>query len=262
FHSQCPPFRSQCSQCPPFRSQCSQSVSPQAFWTRFFPAFQRLRALVAEGALGTPLLFRGSLGFNLVRVERLREPALGGGALLDLGCYGVQMALALMGGSPKALWAHGVLHPTGVDESVTVTMDFGGQRLATITCSMAAELPGGAALGGTKGWAQFPEHMNCPTELIWGGNKEVFPLPPPSQPLNFSNGTGLRFEAQHVRECLLQGLTESPVMPLAESELIARLLEQARDQVGAAGPGGGAQRESPPLRDSPEPPQSPPGVTP
>ncbi|NWR40638.1 DHDH dehydrogenase, partial [Tachuris rubrigastra] len=236
----------------------------EGFWTRFFPAWQRLRALVAEGALGTPLLFRGSLGFNLGGVERLREPGLAGGALLDLGCYGLQMALALLGGTPKALWAHGILHPTGVDESVTVTVDFGDHRLAVITCSMAAELPGGAALGGTRGWAEIPDNMNCPTELLWGGRREVFPLPPPSEPLNFPHGTGLRFEAQHVRECLLQGegspgglgrgpwgrgasltplcppgLTESPVMPLAESELVARLLDQAREQVGTAGPGGG-----------------------
>ncbi|NXU94904.1 DHDH dehydrogenase, partial [Xiphorhynchus elegans] len=87
----------------------------EGFWTRFFPAWQRLRALVAEGALGTPLLFRGSLGFNLAGVERLREPGLAGGALLDLGGYTVQMALALLGGTPRSLRAHGVLHPTGTD---------------------------------------------------------------------------------------------------------------------------------------------------
>ncbi|TRZ05510.1 hypothetical protein HGM15179_021597, partial [Zosterops borbonicus] len=92
-----------------------------------------------------------------------------------------------------------------VDESVSVTLEFPGGALAVLTVSMAAELPGGAALGGPRGWAQFPSHMNCPTELLWGGHHERFPLPPPAQPLNFPHGTGLRFEAQHVRECLLQG---------------------------------------------------------
>ncbi|NXE99791.1 DHDH dehydrogenase, partial [Menura novaehollandiae] len=87
----------------------------EGFWTRFFPAWERLRALADEGALGTPLVFRGSLGFNLGGVPRLREPGLGGGALLDLGGYGLQMALALLGGPPKNLRAHGVLHPTGMD---------------------------------------------------------------------------------------------------------------------------------------------------
>ncbi|CAN8179169.1 unnamed protein product [Coccothraustes coccothraustes] len=75
--------------------------------------------------------------------------------------------------------------------------------------------------------------MNCPTELLWGGRCERFPLPPPAEPPNFPHSTGLRYEAQHVRECLLRGLTESPEMPLAESEVIARLLDEARAQVGA-----------------------------
>lgn len=52
---------------------------------------------------------------------------------------------------------------------------------------------------------QIPSHLNCPTELIWEGKREVFPLPPPMEPLNYPNSTGLRYEAQHVRECLLKG---------------------------------------------------------
>ncbi|KAM9272157.1 trans-1,2-dihydrobenzene-1,2-diol dehydrogenase [Cariama cristata] len=218
----------------------------EGFWTRFFPAWERLQALVAGGTLGEPRLLRGSLAFTLGDVERVREPGLGGGALLDLGGYGLQMAIALMGGPPRSLKAHGCLHPSGVDETVTMTLEYEGNRQAVLTCSMVAELPGGAALGGTHGWAEFPSHMNCPTELVGGGQRELFPLPPPSQPLNFPHGTGLRYEAQHVRECLLQGLTESPTMPLADSELIARLLDEARRQVGAAGlEGGAAEAPSP-----------------
>ncbi|KAM4751785.1 trans-1,2-dihydrobenzene-1,2-diol dehydrogenase [Cyanocitta cristata] len=209
----------------------------EGFWTRFFPAWRRLRALVAEGALGSPLVLRGALGFALGGVPRLREPGLGGGVLLDLGGYGLQMALALLGGgAPPSLRAHGVLHETGVDESVSVTLEFPGKGLAALTFSMVAELPGGAAVGGPRGWAEFPSHMNCPTELLFGGRRELFPLPPPSEPLNFPHSTGLRYEAQHVRECLLQGLTESPEMPLAESEVIAQLLDEARAQVGVGVP--------------------------
>ncbi|KAM9208017.1 LOW QUALITY PROTEIN: trans-1,2-dihydrobenzene-1,2-diol dehydrogenase [Leptosomus discolor] len=233
----------------------------EGYWTRFFPAWQRLRAAVAEGALGGPRLLRAALAHPLAGLERVREPGLGGGALLDLGGYLLQMATALLGGAPRSLRAHGCLHPTGVDETVTMTLEYEGNRQAALTCSIAAELPGGAALGGPHGWAEVglgdlqvswgcrrvlggsggptelggsPSHMNCPTELVVGGRQEVFHLPPPSQPLNYPHGTGLRYEAQHVRECLLRGLTESPEMPLAESELIG-LLDEARQQVEAVG---------------------------
>ncbi|NXV92599.1 DHDH dehydrogenase, partial [Calonectris borealis] len=85
----------------------------EGYWTRFFPAWQRLRALVAGGALGEPRLLRGALALPMGDVERVREPSLGGGALLDLGGYGLQMATALLGGAPRRLQALGCLHPSG-----------------------------------------------------------------------------------------------------------------------------------------------------
>lgn len=90
-------------------------LSSQGFWTRFFPAWKRLRALVDEGALGECRVLQGALAFPLRAVERLREPSLGGGALLDLGGYGLQMASALLGRGcpPLRLRAEGCLHPSG-----------------------------------------------------------------------------------------------------------------------------------------------------
>ncbi|XP_065514075.1 trans-1,2-dihydrobenzene-1,2-diol dehydrogenase [Caloenas nicobarica] len=245
----------------------------EGYWTRFLPAWGRLRALVAGGALGDPLFFGGALGVALGGLPRLRDP-LGGGALLDLGGYGLQMATALLGGAPRKLRAQGTLHPSGVDETVTMTLDFPGKRQAVFSVSIAAELPGGATLGGTRGWAQFPSHMNCPTELVLGGGpqdggpqaggprRELFPLPPPDQPLNFPHGTGLRYEAQHVRECLLKGLTESPVMPFADSELVAQLLDEARAQMGVGGSPKPPPRPLPPPGGSPTPPGPPPSDPP
>ncbi|XP_065715705.2 trans-1,2-dihydrobenzene-1,2-diol dehydrogenase [Patagioenas fasciata] len=250
----------------------------EGYWTRFLPAWGRLRALLRGGALGEPLFFGGALGVALGGLPRLRDPR-GGGALLDLGGYGLQMATEAMGGAPRELRATGTLSPSGVDETVTMTLDFGGKRQAVFSVSIAAQLPGGATLGGTRGWAQFPSHMNCPTELVLGGGpqdggphgggprREIFPLPPPDQPLNFPHGTGLRYEAQHVRQCLLKGLTESPVMPFAASELVAQLLDEARGQVGVGGspkppprplpPPGGPQHPPAPPQENPPPGEPP-----
>uniref|UniRef100_A0A8C9FI38 Trans-1,2-dihydrobenzene-1,2-diol dehydrogenase n=1 Tax=Pavo cristatus TaxID=9049 RepID=A0A8C9FI38_PAVCR len=131
----------------------------EGFWTRFFPAWKRLRALVDEGALGECRVLQGALAFPLRAVERLREPRLAGGALLDLGGYGLQMASALLGRGcpPLRLRAEGCLHPSG---------------------------KGGLSVGS-------------------GG---------------LSVGSG--------------GLSVGPVMPLAESELIAEMMDEARRQVG------------------------------
>lgn len=52
---------------------------------------------------------------------------------------------------------------------------------------------------------QVPDHMWCPTTLEVNGKGTLFPLPEPGMPLNFTNSTGLRYEADEVRHCLLQG---------------------------------------------------------
>jgi len=51
-------------------------------------------------------------------------------------------------------------------------------------------------------------------------------------PFNYTNSVGLRYEAQHVRECLKKGLKESPVVSLDETLLLAELMESVRKQVG------------------------------
>ena len=65
------------------------------------------------------------------------------------------------------------------------------------------------------------------------GEMVEFPLPETSRhPFNFLNSAGLGYEAQHVRECLLKGLKESPAVSHTETLTIAELMEEVRKQVG------------------------------
>ncbi|KAA8596079.1 hypothetical protein FQN60_011370 [Etheostoma spectabile] len=60
------------------------------------------------------------------------------------------------------------------------------------------------------------------------------PLPIPCLPLNFTNSTGLRYEAKEGRQCLIKGFEESPRMPLADSVLLTEIMDEIRKQVGVA----------------------------
>lgn len=51
--------------------------------------------------------------------------------------------------------------------------------------------------------------MWCPSVLEVNGKELKFPLPEAATPLNFTNSTGLRYEAEEVRQCLLKGTTYS-----------------------------------------------------
>ncbi|XP_068959470.1 trans-1,2-dihydrobenzene-1,2-diol dehydrogenase isoform X2 [Petaurus breviceps papuanus] len=122
----------------------------------------------------------------------------------------------------------------GVDDTVTAILQYPGGLQASFSCSITTELSNSLSVYGTKGKAEIPSTMWCPTELVVNGKKTEFPLPKvaDAETFNYLNSIGMVYEAQHVRQCLLQGLKESPVMPLAESELLADILEEARRQIG------------------------------
>ncbi|TRY90175.1 hypothetical protein DNTS_033360, partial [Danionella cerebrum] len=195
----------------------------EAVWTRFFPASLEISRLLSQNAVGKLKFFRAEFGVNLLGVSRSVKKDLGGGALLDIGIYCIQMALMVFDGErPESIQATGVLLDTGVDEAIVVTLRFSGQRLAVCTCTISAELPNEALIVGTSGTIKVPAHLWCPTSLIVSGVETQFPLPPPDLPLNFLNSTGMRYEAEE----------ESRRMSHADSQLLAEIMDDARRQVG------------------------------
>uniref|UniRef100_A0A8C8SST6 Trans-1,2-dihydrobenzene-1,2-diol dehydrogenase n=1 Tax=Pelusios castaneus TaxID=367368 RepID=A0A8C8SST6_9SAUR len=209
----------------------------EAYWTRFFPASERLHALISQGALGELKVVRAEFGAPLSSCPRVVQKELGGSALLDIGCYCIQfITMVFSGERPESIIASGFLYPTGVDETLSVILNYQGKRQAVITCSIMGWLPNQAAVSGTKGIIQLPSYMWSPTELVVNGQHEAFPLPAPSQYIHFPHSTGLCYEAQHVRQCLLKGLKESPIVSLAHSELVASIMDEVRRQLGVTYP--------------------------
>ena len=88
----------------------------EAMWTYCNPVIRRLTALVADGAIGEIRTVQADFGLAgpFAPDHRLRDPALGGGALLDLGVYPVSFAQLLLG-EPDRIQADALLSPEGVD---------------------------------------------------------------------------------------------------------------------------------------------------
>ncbi|XP_056145691.1 trans-1,2-dihydrobenzene-1,2-diol dehydrogenase-like [Lampris incognitus] len=204
----------------------------EAIWTRFFPVSVEIRQLLGEGEVGEVQMVRADLGTPLTHIPRLAERELGGGALLSLGVYCLQFVFMVFNGErPESIQATGHCIDTGVDGTVVLVLKFSGNRMAVCTCSITMMLTNDAVITGTKGTIKVPRHMWCPTALEVNGKEKQFPLPDAPLPLNFTHSTGLGYEAQEVRQCLLKGLRESPVMPWAHSSLFAEVMDEARRQV-------------------------------
>lgn len=201
----------------------------EAMWTRFLPAVSYLRELVASGALGEVRAVYGDLlAFREYDPDdRLFNPLLGGGAVLDLGVYVISFAQQFLG-EPQSVHAVGGRFPNGVESDAGILLGFSGGRYANQSVGFTAPGPGRQVVAGTKGWVEVKPRFHRATELV------VQLSGAERQELAFDTlGMGYSHEIAHVGECLAAGLTESPVMSLADTlavqRTMARVLEALSD---------------------------------
>ena len=204
----------------------------EAMWSRFLPSYVALGDVLAEGRIGEPLFVEADFGFRapVDPSERHFDLALGGGGLLDLGIYPVQLSTLVLG-LPDRIVADGVLGTTGVDEQVAAVLHHPGDRMSVVKAALRVPMACAARIAGTDGWIGLPAFMHCPEWLDVGTLGTVERIDAPY------DGDGLRFEVFEVHRCLEEGLTESPVMSLDESVAIAGILDTIRAQIGLVFPG-------------------------
>lgn len=205
----------------------------EAMWTRFLPAFGRLRGLVAGGVVGDPRLLAADFGFRHGGgpEHRLFDLALGGGALLDIGSYVVSLASMLFGPVEQAV-GFAQLGPTGVDHESAFVLRHAEGRLAQGTAAIRVATPQEATVIGTDGFVRVhPLWWRARRLTVTTANGRTEEIEAPY------DGNGYQFEAAEVMRCLREGRRESDVMPLAETVGIARAMDELRRQWGLRYPG-------------------------
>ncbi len=130
----------------------------EAFMWRHQPRTLELRARVSAGAIGELRLIRSSFSFPIAPGDWRLDPARGGGALYDVGCYGVNTARFFAGAEPLSFWhSEARLGPTGVDMSLVACLGFRGGILASIDCSFEQPFRCAYELVGSKGVIEVPD---------------------------------------------------------------------------------------------------------
>ena len=206
----------------------------EAMWTRFFPAVDQLRAWLREGAIGEPRVVHADLCYAATYdpSSRLFDPALGGGALLDLGIYGLSFASLVFGGAaPSAVRSSARLFPHGCDEFCSMLLDYEGGRNAVICAGFNAHGRREAGIYGPLGRIVVREPFWRPVRL----SLEVQGREPEPREFPFE-GRGYRFEIAEVVRCLREGRTESDRMPLDETLSLMKLMDGLRREWGVRYP--------------------------
>jgi len=154
----------------------------EAFMYRFHPRTERVARLVADGAIGDVRLVRASFTFRLQSPENIRlQPDLGGGALYDVGCYGVSISRLVLG-EPRAALAFGQTGPSGVDEALGAVLQFEGNRLAVIDCGLTLSRRQEYEVVGTEGsltvpTAFLPGTTDAEIHIVQGTEQSVVTIP-------------------------------------------------------------------------------------
>jgi predicted dehydrogenase len=233
----------------------------EAMWTRFMPALARLKALVAEGAIGEPHLVSGSFGIsNAVDTAYGNfDAARGGGALAHLGLYPVSLGQWLFG-TPVETQAVGRIGETGVEEDAAIALRYPNGVVGSFHTSLRAPAANDFAIHGTHGSLTLQGPLYRPfgilrtatsprtqpkaslsrkaltkegdlyqrlvrlREKMRGGGKTIS--------LPFA-GNGYHYEAAEVAARVRASATESPIMPLSDSLAIAATLDALRARIKA-----------------------------
>jgi predicted dehydrogenase len=136
-------------------------VLVEGFPYRAQPHALKLKELVASGAIGRVLTMHAAFGFTLTDEANIRlNPALGGGALTDLGTYPVSLTRLVAGERPLRVQALASRHASGVDQTLIASMEHAGGLLAQISCSFCTSAHRQALIIGTAGAIQttYPNH--------------------------------------------------------------------------------------------------------
>ncbi len=130
----------------------------EAFMYRSHPLTAAWIREIRNGRIGRPLLIRSSFCFcTRQREGNIRfQPELAGGALMDVGCYCINLSRLVAAAEPVEVKVSAMLSATGIDEMAAGMLQFGDGMLASFSCGMTLHADNTASICGTGGYIEVP----------------------------------------------------------------------------------------------------------
>jgi predicted dehydrogenase len=196
----------------------------EALWTRYMPLTQAFHKLVADNVIGTVRHVSATIGFDLHEVERITDPNLGGGALLDLGIYPLSMVLWIMQAMPKNFSPSITKWNSGVDAMDSIQLNFPQGRTASVFITMTYKSDNSLTVYGTSGRIEVDDVI-CPTKVTFrslnGEPVQVMERPEKQE-------SGYEFEFMSARDAIITDKIETPEHDHNSILRMANLMEAIR----------------------------------
>lgn len=196
----------------------------EAIWTRYMPSRAMIDDIIASGAIGEVQAIEANLCYPTTAKARITDPALAGGALLDVGVYPINFIDMIMHNAPIAR-IESSMQPfeTGVDAHDSMTFYYENGVMATAQSSILCHSDRMGAVWGTKGYITCQNINNVESIDVFDGTHTVtahYDVP--------AQLTGYEYEVAAAAQAVLDGRTECAEMPHADTMRIMKLMDSLR----------------------------------
>lgn len=215
--------------------RCSQSrgvFATEAVWPRYMPSRAIIQEVLDSGVIGQPRAITASVFYNISDNPRIIRPELAGGALLDVGIYGLSFAVTHFGWDMDRVESAVQMTDTGVDGMENITLFYKDGRMAAISAGIYAESDRQGVIYGEKGHIVVDSVIRPSVISVYGpGGGE--PIARHQVPEFIS---GYEYEFRECVRAIRAGRTESWSMPLEETVRMMDLMDALRRQWGMVYP--------------------------
>ena len=203
----------------------------EAIWTRYMPSRNMIQEIIDSGIIGDISVLTANLSYPISHKERIMRPELAGGALLDIGVYGVNFAMMHFGTDIERIESSVRMTDTGVDAMESITIFFRGGRMAVLTHDIYSRSDRKGIFYGEKGYI-IVENINNPQSISVYDTEDrlVRRMDVPKQI------SGYEYEVLECINAVRSGEKESSPMPLSDSIKVMEIMDQQRGQWGLVYP--------------------------
>lgn len=199
----------------------------EAIWTRYQPMRQMITDVINSGVIGKLQMLSANLCYPNIALQRMYDPALAGGALLDLGVYVLNFADMFFGDDIKTMSSHCIKYPTGVDIQESITIEYNDGRIAVLWSSQLAKSDRQGIISGTDGFVIVENVNNPQSYAIYNQDYQLVKkvdCPPQI--------TGYEYQVDCCIRAINQGKIEPDEMPHADTLRIMRQMDALRKEWG------------------------------
>ncbi len=204
----------------------------EAMWIRYMPFMAKIKEVLASNVIGEPTMLTANLGYNVAYKDRITQPSLGGGALLDLGVYPLNIASMIFGNDVSDIASICTFNDLGMDMQDSITLRYTNGKMAVLNVTVLSITDRRCTIYGSKGF-MIIDNINNP-EGITVYDSEYKKLAYYKRPNQI---TGYEYEIMACDRAISEKWLECPEMPHSETLKILNMMDFIRKSNNIVFPG-------------------------